>query len=338
MTIGPDPSLGARITSIPDTRAVLTTFASAGYTELDTARAYVKGQSESHLAAADYPSLSLTIATKAWPFNPHDHTLPVLSASLTASLAALESQSVDIFYLHTADRTTPYSETLAAVNELHKQGKFNKLGLSNFAAFEVAELVTLARERGWVVPSVYQAMYNPLQRKIEAELLPACRRYGLDVVIYNPLAGGLLTDRYTDPDPKEIPTEGRFSDLGAGSKTGQMYRDRFFTPVHFNAAKKLRELANKEGCTVVQLVMRWLVHHSALRTASNGGGNDGIIIGVSSKKQLEENIAAFEGGPLGEETAEGVDGVWGPELEGASVDYWRGELKYSYDVTDKKNW
>ena len=69
---------------------------------------------------------------------------------------------MDIFYLHAPDRSVPFSETLEAVNELHKEGKFVQLGLSNYTAFEVAEIVTLCNERGWVRPTIYQAMYNAI--------------------------------------------------------------------------------------------------------------------------------------------------------------------------------
>ena len=76
------------------------------------------------------------------------------------SLDALETDCVDIFYLHAADRSVPFQETLAEVDKLHKEGKFVKLGLSNFAAFEVAEVVMHCKANGWVRPTVFQAMYN----------------------------------------------------------------------------------------------------------------------------------------------------------------------------------
>jgi aflatoxin B1 aldehyde reductase len=73
---------------------------------------------------------------------------------------------VDIFYLHAPDHSTPFEETLGAVNELHKAGKFVQLGLSNFAAWEVAECWNICKERGWVLPTVYQAMYNAISKSL----------------------------------------------------------------------------------------------------------------------------------------------------------------------------
>lgn len=88
--------------------------------------------------------------------------------------------------MHAPDRSVPFEETLEAVNEAYKEGKFKRLGLSNYTAFEVAEICTLCKERGWVKPSVYQGMYNAITRAIEEELFVACRKYGLDIVVYNP--------------------------------------------------------------------------------------------------------------------------------------------------------
>lgn len=88
-----------------------------------------------------------------------------------------------ILYLHAADRATPFAETLEAVDKLHKAGKFVTFGISNFTSFEVAEIVMTCKYNGWVRPTLYQAMYNCITRSIEAELVPACRRYGLDIVM-----------------------------------------------------------------------------------------------------------------------------------------------------------
>ncbi|KAK5239589.1 hypothetical protein LTR16_011733, partial [Cryomyces antarcticus] len=137
------------------------------------------------------------------------------------SLAQLQTDCVDIFYLHAADRSVPFAETLRAVDALHRAGKFVQLGLSNFAAFEVAEVVMTCKANGWVRPSIYQGMYNAITRSIEAELIPACRRYGLDIVVYNPIAGGIFSGKYKSAD---VPTEGRYSD--SVGKLGDLYRKR----------------------------------------------------------------------------------------------------------------
>lgn len=107
------------------------------------------------------------------------HEPEKLKASLNKSLSELGTKCVDIFYLHAPDRSVPFEDTLKACDDLFKEGKFVTLGLSNFAAWEVAEVVNIARERGLVQPRIYQAMYNAITRAIEPELIPCCRKYGI---------------------------------------------------------------------------------------------------------------------------------------------------------------
>lgn len=121
-----------------------------------TSPQYVAGQSESFLAAADYKGLGLKLATKVYPTVPGTHTPAMLRSKVSDSLTALNTEDVDIFYLHAADRSVPFVDTLQTVNELYKEGRFQTLGLSNYTAYEVAEIVTLCKERGWVRPKIYQ--------------------------------------------------------------------------------------------------------------------------------------------------------------------------------------
>jgi aflatoxin B1 aldehyde reductase len=85
-----------------------------------------------------------------------------LRASFETSLEQLKTKSVDIFYLHAADRSVPFEKTLETINDLHREGKFKQFGLSNYTAYEVAEIVMTCRERRWVRPTIYQAMYNAI--------------------------------------------------------------------------------------------------------------------------------------------------------------------------------
>lgn len=84
----------------------------------------------------------------------------------------------------------PFADTLEAVDKLHRAGKFRRLGLSNYASFEVAEIAMTCAHNGLVRPTVYQALYNCVQRTIEDELIPTCRRYGISVDVYSPTGGG----------------------------------------------------------------------------------------------------------------------------------------------------
>jgi aflatoxin B1 aldehyde reductase len=104
------------------------------------------------------------LATKHYPYEPGQHKPEKLRYALEKSLAELKTDCVDIYYLHAADRSVPFKETLAEVDKLHKEGKFRELGLSNFAAFEVAEVVITCEANGFVRPTVYQGMYNAITR------------------------------------------------------------------------------------------------------------------------------------------------------------------------------
>ncbi|KAL4929184.1 aldo/keto reductase family protein [Aspergillus undulatus] len=329
MTIGPPDNPGARITSLSEFQHMLDIFQASGYTELDTARVYLSGHQESFTARAGYKERDLSIATKVYPLKAGDYKPAALREKFNESLRALQTDSVDIFYLHAPDRSVPFAETLQEVDRLYREGKFKQLGLSNYAAFEVAEIVTLCGERGWVRPTVYQAMYNALIRTIEPEIIPACRRYGLDIVIYNPIAAGVLAGKYKS---YEIPQEGRFS---TQHPTGQDYRNRYFKDETFAAVQVIKAAATKHGLTMAECAFRWLRHHSALRFAvgsvSGDNGNDGVVIGISSLEQLENNIRDLERGPLPPDVVGAFEQAW--ELTRATaVKYWHGELEYAYDT------
>jgi aflatoxin B1 aldehyde reductase len=312
------------MTSLSDLNKHLDYFQSKGYNEVDTARMYVGGKQEAYTRDAKWKDRGLTLATKVYPYEAGVHKPDKLKEHFNTSLKELDTKTVDIFYLHAPDHSVPFEETLGAVNELHKEGKFVELGLSNFAAWEVAEVWNICNERGWVKPTIYQAMYNAISqslsylpcshvrnetnvhpaRAIEPELIPCCRKYNISIVIYNPLAGGLFSGKIKSADI--APSSGRFSNT---AKSGEMYRDRYFKSSTFEALKLVEDVAQKHGLTLLEIALRWCVHHSELRTRVKGG-NDGVIIGVSSFEQLEGNLRDLEKGELPEEVVGVLDEAW----------------------------
>jgi aflatoxin B1 aldehyde reductase len=164
-------------------------------------------------------------------------------------------------------------------------------------------------------------MYNAIHRRIETELIPACRRYGLDIVVYNPIAGGLFSGKVK---LNEIPAEGRFGD----SVIGARYRERYFREGTFEALRLIEPVAQKYGLTLIEIALRWVHHHSALKITD---GNDGIIIGVSSLDQLKSNLKDLEKGPLPEEVVEVLDEAW-LVSQTTMGHYWHMDLKYTYDT------
>ncbi|PHH90575.1 hypothetical protein CDD83_3262 [Cordyceps sp. RAO-2017] len=327
MTFGPTEEEGARITDVSVFNEALDKFQARGYNEVDTARVYIAGKQEAFTREVRWKERGLTLATKVqYPAKPGDNTAEKVVESVEKSLKELGTDSVDILYLHRPDRATPFHETLEAIDRLHKAGKFARFGVSNFAAFELSEVVMTCKNRNWVRPTVYQGMYNVITRNLEPELLVACRRYGLDVVVYNPIAGGLFSGKIKSKDM--VPESGRFSDVH--SVQGSNYRKRYFRESTFRSMQVIEAATEKHGLSMIETALRWMVHHSKLQVKK---GNDGIIIGVSSVEQLEHNLDCLEKGPLPDDVVQALDQAWAMS-KADSTNYWHGELEYGYDTQE----
>ncbi|OTA75556.1 hypothetical protein M434DRAFT_383974 [Hypoxylon sp. CO27-5] len=313
MVIGPEGSPGARMTSLGDFKRALDIFQERGYSELDTARLYTGGQQESFTSQAGWKKRGLSIGTKLWPQPPGSHEPEALMSTFETCLKDLGTDSVD-------DRSVPFSTTLAAVDKLHKAGKFSRLGLSNYASFEVAEIVIMCQHNGWVRPTVYQAIYNCLFRTIEDELIPTCRRYGIAVDVYSPTGGGFLLGKITSKD--DDPKEGRY----AAGPFQHLTRGRYFKDGIIKGARLIREAAETRGLNPLEVAIRWLVHHSKLQVTKR---QDGIVIGFSNLQQLRDNLDYLEKGPLDEELLEVLERAW-RESKGDMETYWQLPMVYTY--------
>ncbi|KAF3038753.1 hypothetical protein E8E11_003127 [Didymella keratinophila] len=215
-------------------------------------------------------------------------------------------------------RSVPFEETMREVNELYKEGKSKTLGLSNYSAWEVAEIYNVAKERGWVLPRIYQAMYNCFTREIESELIPCLRKFGMELVTYNPLCGGLFSGKVKSSDLETPPTEGRFSD---SHQWGQLYRDSNLNKSNMEALRIVEEATKKHDLTMLETALRWTIHHSALHTRVKGG-NDGVVVGVSNFQQLEGNLRDFEKGPLPQGVVQALERAW-LITKAIAPSYWR---------------
>ncbi|KAF2279535.1 Aldo/keto reductase [Westerdykella ornata] len=313
MTFGKEGVEQVRTSNLDDCAAILSTFQSHGHHEIDTARAYGNGSSEEYLGQLiDWQSQPPTLATKFYP-NIHGYlgftvthlTEADMRAAIDASLAALKTPCVDLWYLHGPDRSVPLEETVAIVQKFYREGKFKTWGVSNFMAWEVAAICEMCDAReGWVKPTVYQGVYNVLNRTVEHELLPCLRKYGIAFYAFNPLAGGYLTDRYRrDIKDEEIEPGSRFDQ---NRIQGKMYRMRYWNDAFFSALERLREVVLPKGLRESEVALRWMMHHSALKREYG----DKVIIGASSKAQLERNLEDFEKGELGKEVLSVLDEGW----------------------------
>jgi aryl-alcohol dehydrogenase-like predicted oxidoreductase len=282
----------------------------AGITHIDTANGYAGGESErilAHLLAGRRDRV--TLATKAGIPHPDagDHS-PLsaagLRASVEGSLSRLGTDHIDLFYLHQPDRAAPLSETLGTVADLVSEGKIGKLGVSNYAAWQIAELNHTADDVGAPRPIAAQQLYNLLARRIEEEYAEFASVTGLTTVVYNPLGGGLLTGRHSfDNDP----AEGRFGD----SRLAAMYKERYWNAAIFEAIQQLTVIADKAGMPLTELALRWLVAKPATGP---------ILLGGSKVEHLHSNIAAVAKGPLDADVVEACDDV-GAALRGPMPGY-----------------
>jgi aflatoxin B1 aldehyde reductase len=169
--------------------------------------------------------------------------------------------------------------------------------LSNFAAWQVAEVVEICRHNGWMQPTVYQGMYNALTRDVERELFPCLRNYGIGFYAYNPLAGGMLTGKHRSR--QDIPDSGRF-------RPERGYLDRYWRDDYFDVLQRLGDACEESGLKPVEVAMSWLVNHSLL-DAQQG---DGIILGASKADHLAQNMAACTQAPLDREILDILDQGW----------------------------
>ena len=282
-----------------DSRQVLEQFFADGHCEIDTAHSYCDGATESMLGRL-LPSLehyTPYIATKVNPWESGGLQPAKVKKQFAESLQRLGRDRVDLLYLHMPDLETPVEATLATCFELFDEGGFDDFGLSNYAAWQVAEVVETCRRNGWMTPRVYQGMYNALTRDVERELFPCLRHYDIAFYAYNPLAGGLLSGKYRSLD--EDPDSGRFV-------RERGYRDRYWRNDYFAVLRELDEACRDGGLKPVEVAMRWLRHHSLLDTARG----DGIILGVSRVEHLAENMSACAPGPLDPAIVEILDRGW----------------------------
>ncbi|GAA5931445.1 hypothetical protein JCM1841_001670 [Sporobolomyces salmonicolor] len=306
MTFGGEGKAMSRVHDLETCGKMLDVFQSHGHTEVDTAVMYGEGTSEEYLGELEWKKRGLVMDTKLYPgpFKGEkiSHSRADLRKYLELQLKNLQTDSVDMWYLHAPDRSVPYEETLAGVDELYKEGKFKRFGLSNYAAWEVAEIVGICEKNGWIKPTAYQVVYNALQRCIEPELIPCVRKFGLSLYVFNPLGGGLFTGHFKR-DTADIEKGSRFD---PSTKQGKAYRARYWNDSYFEALELIKPLADKHGLTMPEIALRWITHHSELDPKAN----DNILIGASSVAHLESNLVDLEKGPLPEEVVEGLDKGW----------------------------
>jgi aryl-alcohol dehydrogenase-like predicted oxidoreductase len=191
--------------------------------------------------------------------------------------------------------------SLEAMGELVRQGKVRHAAVSNYASWQVARMLGLAEQKKLPPVTITQSMYNVLARGIDSEFLPMCKEYGLATVVYNPLAGGLLTGKQKFAAP--LP--------GTRFDKSKAYVDRYWHEANFAAVQKLSAAAQASGRSLISLALNWILHHSPV---------DCVVLGASRLSQLQENLKAATEGPLSAEAAAACAAAWA-EVRGPSPQY-----------------
>jgi aryl-alcohol dehydrogenase-like predicted oxidoreductase len=270
-----------------ETERIIDQALDAGINFLDTANVYNAGKSEELVGAAlkkNGQRGRIVLATKVHGnMHPNDPLEPTQAGNsrraiieqVEASLRRLQTDYLDLYQIHRPQSDTPIDETLRALDDLVRSGKVRYIGSSTFAAWQVVEALWTSKEHGLNRFVTEQPPYNLLDRRIERELIPAARTFGVGLIPWSPLAGGFLTGKYT---PSGQQPDGRFSD-----RTHIRAASLLDNPRAFDAVSKLSGLAAEKGVPVSQLALAWVLGRPGISS---------VIIGPRTSEQLRDNLAA----------------------------------------------
>ncbi|HWB37008.1 MAG TPA: aldo/keto reductase [Rugosimonospora sp.] len=280
MTFG-DPSWGA---DVETAEAIIDRYLAAGGNAIDTANGYTEGRSEQTIGGylTKHPGLRdrLVIATKfagnMFPGDPNGGGAgrKAIVQQLDASLTRLGTDYVDLYWLHNYDPHTPIGETIATLDDLVRAGKIRYVGLSDTPAWGGARAATIAELRGWAPVAGIQVEYSLVQRTVEGELFGVARELGLGVTPWSPLAGGVLSGKYT-----------RDNQSPADSGRVTLGRPAYLSEQTFTLLDALAEIARDLGTTVAAVALAWVRQQQPVTTT---------LIGARTVAQLDANLASLD--------------------------------------------
>jgi aryl-alcohol dehydrogenase-like predicted oxidoreductase len=262
-------------------RKVIDRAIEAGITLFDTADIYGNfGGSETILGESlGKRRAEIVLATKfSGPMDPakthRDTSRRYIVAAAEASLRRLRTDWIDLYQVHFPDPQTPIEETLSALDDLVHAGKVRYVGCSNFASWQVADAQWTARDRRLTPFVSVQDEYSLLVRGIEREVLPVTEHFGMGLLPYFPLAGGLLTGKYQRGTP--FPEGSRLT-------KNQSFADRYMTDAHVAKVEALRAFCTQRGHALVELAFSWLLARPAIAS---------VIAGATKAEQIDANVSA----------------------------------------------
>ena len=270
-----------------DTRAIVHRAFEAGVNLFDTADVYVKGGAERALAGAirDLPREQLVIATKCmgrvWdgPLGRGLSRKHIFDAC-DQSLRRLGLDYVDLYQFHAPDADTPIEESLRAFEDLVRMGKVRYVGFSNFDHHPAlaVEVASLQKRHGWTRMISSQPRWSLVDRHVEAAHVAYCRRHGLGMIVYSPLAQGVLTNKYAGgARPEGSRATGPFQNF--------LESEKALTPENVAAAERLGAWCSAHGLEPAPVAIAWVLRHDVVSSA---------IVGATSPAQLDQNLKALE--------------------------------------------
>jgi aryl-alcohol dehydrogenase-like predicted oxidoreductase len=260
------------------TRRIVASAREAGVNFIDTSSSYGLGRSEEVVGQVLKGDRNHWIlATKVGNPLPHaDLSRRYVMRSIDESLRRLGTDHVDLYYLHRDDPTTPLEETVRTMADLVRAGKIRHIGVSNFSAWRMAQLIRLCDEAGIDRPAASQPLYNAVNRMAEAEHIPACRFFGLGVVPYSPLARGILSGKY--PSLDQIPEGSR----AARNDHRMMVAE--LRPESIACAQEIQAHAQAGGRTAAHFAVQWVLNNALVTS---------VIAGPRTLEQWDEYLAAM---------------------------------------------
>jgi len=253
----------------------------AGINFFDCANGYAAGRSEQILGRLIAPCRDEVIITSKVYFptgpdiNARGASRRHIRAAVEASLKRLNTDYIDVYFIHHFDDQTPLEETLRALDDLVRAGKILYPAASNFAAWQVAKALGISAREGWARFECIQPMYNLTKRQAEVELLPMAQSEQLGVITYSPLGGGLLTGKYGS---SRRPASGRLME-------NQMYQTRYGDAGFYDVAERFTAFARERDLEPASLAVAWVASHPAVTAP---------IIGARNLEQLEGSLKALD--------------------------------------------
>jgi aryl-alcohol dehydrogenase-like predicted oxidoreductase len=280
MTFGEDLGWG---TSVEDSQAIINRFLDRGGNFIDTANVYTHGHSEKiigdHLAKDRARRDRVVLATKffggMYPGDPNSggtNRKAIVNAAEN-SLRRLQTDYIDLYWMHAWDQTTPIEETLRALDDLVTSGKVRYIGFSDTPAWKCAEAQTIAKFRGFAPVIALQIEYSLLERTVEGELVPMALELGLGITPWSPLKSGVLSGKYTrDNHGSQKADRGAFAEANLNDKT-------------YDIVDALSAIAREKDSTPARVALAWLAQKPGVTS---------IILGARRLSQLDDNLAAAD--------------------------------------------